>query len=314
MKHSRICGVCTKGALSWCVTCPAAFCSLECQILSGKVGHSIECRNPNYVDRIWTATDVNIFVKTGYKIGYGAAGSVWANDDIDSTVVIKLSAVRESCRKYETDFQIAKKIARRMKKYGFDNPLACVIEVFAEIPEVINEEGFKHCALVMQRVFRPSNLPFPDEIQSYHAYLGEEDWTNKHAFRGIYLGAEQIEPAIQPKTLVELASAMGNLIGFLHYGARCDASDMEYLLGKPEAREDVQVGVMAVDFDQVKFYTRQQMGSKEIREKFNWSIWQESYFPHNDNVTLFPAFEEAYLKQAQRFGYLRLAEEVLQEE
>jgi hypothetical protein len=320
MKSFRVCGICTKRTLEHCSNCNAAICSQECQKLASVSGHRLECRNPDTIQRNWTTELVNSFVAgpevdgSSYVIGKGGAGTVYANDRIDPNVVIKMSRIRESCKQCETDFKIATRIAEQTKKLGFQNSHACVVEVFSEIPEIHGSDGFKRCALVQQRVFRPSGLPFSEDVLSYHAYLGEPDWVKKHNDRGIYLGAKQIAEVIDPLPLVELAKAMGNLIGFLHYGVRCDAGDMEYLLGKTENREDSPIKVIAVDFDRMKFYSKDQMTSDEARRMFSWSIRQESYFPERDEEELFPAFETAYLHQASRFGYLKVAEAVLEDE
>ena len=283
-----------------------------CQGKAWVAGHLLECGRKDGEARHWATEDVVAFVRTGVEIGSGGAGRVYANEEIDPSVVIKMSSVRMSCKQFERDFSIAKKMEERIKHNQFHNPLACVVEVFAEIPEVEVEAGFIHCALIQQRVFRPKGLPFPESVQSYQAYLGEEDYLHTDSRRGIYLGANQIEPAIEPATLMELAAAMGDLIGFLHYGALCDAGDMEYLLGTLDDRADARVGIIAVDFDRVQFFTREQMSSNEVVRAFHWSIRQETYFPDTDSP-LYPAFEKAYLHQGARFGYLPLARKVLEE-
>jgi hypothetical protein len=320
MKSFRVCTICSKRTVERCVNCKTAICSQECQKLAWVSGHRLECQNPTSIQHNWSIILVNSFVAgpdvdgSGYVIGKGGAGTVYANDQIDPNIVIKMSRIRESCKQYETDFKIGEKIARRTKKHNFQNQHACVVEVFAEIPEIQGSDGFKRCALIQQRVFRPAGLEFSDDVLSYHAYLGEPDWVKKHNDRGIYLGAKQIAMAIDPLPLVELAKAMGNLIGFLHYGVRCDAGDMEYLLGRSEDRDDSPIKVIAVDFDRVKFYKKSQMASDEARRMFSWSIRQESYFPEHDEEQLFPAFEAAYLHQASRFGYLKIAQAVLEDE
>lgn len=260
----------------------------------------------------WNAERVLKFVREGSTvIGRGGAGIVYANDRIDPDVVIKVSKSQTTCASFGTDFKIASEIHRQMREFQYENRLANVVQVIAEFPDISIEPGFKHCALVMQRVHRPLLLPEPESTLAYQAYLGNDSIVRSVPGRGIYIGVEQIAPTIAPDTVEQLAEAMGSLVGFLHYGAMSDATDMEYLLGYTDSATRA-IGVVAIDFDRVGFFTPEQIESEsaEVVERFYWSLDQEEYFPKPDSP-LYDVFRDAYLREGTRFGFESLAQKVL---
>lgn len=285
----------------------------------------------------WTEARVIKFIKTGNRIGRGGVGVVYANPSMDDTVAIKVSASRSTCRDFEGEYKIAKAIhdaatssSSSASHSSYENPysLSRVVEIVKELPAIELEPGFKHCALVMQLVHRPSDLPHEnDSALSYQAYIAKPSYDKVVPGRGIYLGAEQIVGAIKPHTLEQLATSLGSLLGMLHYRAKCDANDMEYLLGyivddddtdkengdkaNSGEKKDKKIQIVALDFDRVRFYTVEQMKSSEVLEHYYWSIDQEYYFPKPDQQPLYDRFKTAYLAEADNNGLLDVAQLVI---
>lgn len=259
-------------------------------------------------DKEWTEKRVVEFIKGGKIIGRGGVGAVYANPAVDKNVAIKVSTSKITCRNFESEYEIAQEIHRQSVDYK--NELARVVVIIAELPAIELEKGFTHCALVMQLVHRPQGLPHADSELSYQEYIAKPTYSKLVPGRGIYLGAAEIAPLFAPKyPLEQLATSLGSLLGMLHYQAKCDANDMEYLVGYIESKRRIQI--VALDFDRVKFYTTEQMKSAEVLERYYWSIDQEFYFPKPEEP-LYEQFKAAYFAEAENNSLLEIAKLVIE--
>lgn len=289
-KAEVVCDMCN---MSYCEKCSTDLVSCNKQI--SKTG--------------WTPELILKFKNTGIFIGRGGKGRVFANDTLDSSAVIKLSKSVIECTKYGTEYDIAKIISRAATTLHFRDENATVVKVCANVDGVVDPETNEtFCALVMQRVFRPVLEFGSDNTLSYQLYLGMDGTQpSTHAQRGNYIGQKQLLQLVGMKGLHAFTVSSGRLLAFLQYGAKVDANDMEYLLGS-SAEEPTRLKIFAVDFDRVGEVTNYQHNIDHLA----WSLQAESYFPDPGDDMLYPLFKNAYLTEADKYGYKGIAEQVLE--
>lgn len=242
-------------------------------------------------------------------IGRGGFGRVYANDAIDSNIAIKFSKSRASCASFATEYKLASGIEIAKRESNFVDPNYKVIRVYADISDVMlpGEEPESSCAFVMQRVHRPTLEFGSDNRLSYQVYLGSDTSVTSPG-RGNYLSKADLSALIGPERVKEFAQSAGRLLAFLHYGAKVDAVDMEYILGYV-GTDPTALKVYAIDFDRVRpitIYNATTVGQLE------WSIASEPYFPYPSDETLYPLFKKGYLSTAAQFQALITAETVLE--
>jgi hypothetical protein len=250
------------------------------------------------------------FFRTGRTIGRGGYGRVVANDAVCPGVVVKYSRSAVDCRQFEGEYAVVRHITGEMERLGFRDEHAGIVPVLAEFPSVELRAGERWCALVMQRIFRP-HLEFgANNTLSYQLYLGSAYSQAPRTIgkRGNYIGPAQVEALLGRAGVEALAVSMARLIAFLHYGAKVDAVDMEYLLGSTVEAPD-RVRVVAVDFDRV----RRIDPATETVETLEMSLSNEPYFPTYADRRLFALFKAAYLADAAVYGFVGVAQRVMAE-
>jgi hypothetical protein len=125
--------------------------------------------------------------------------------------------------------------------------------------------------------------------------------------RGNYIGTDDIRTLIGQEQMEAFAHSSGRFLAFLHYGAKVDASDMEYIIGYVKGEDRLRV--YAVDFDRVKPINA--YGSGTVAE-LEWSIAAEAYFPYPSDEQLYPRFKSGYLEVAAEMGKADFAGSVIQ--
>lgn len=299
------CAQCRASAKFRCGRCENIFyCSPECQ-KQNFAQHRIACGPME-----WTAEKVTEFFQGGHEIGRGGFGRVFANEQICPAVLVKYSRSQAECTKFETEYEIAVHIAEQTEKLHFRDDNVAVVKVIKEISNLRDiSQGQTWCAMVMQRILRPRLQFGADNTLSYQLYLGNAPEIPPHTSigRGNYIGPMQAEQLLGRARVEALAMSMGRLIGFLHYGAKVDATDMEYLLGSTTEEPD-RLRVFAVDFDRV----RKIDPAAEDPHNLEWSLAQEAYFPTFEDMALYKNFKRGYLEQAKLYNYVTKASEVIE--
>lgn len=302
-----VCVICKAESDNAC-ECGTPYCGVEHQRLHWtRGGHRYSQRHiaGSTVVR-WDEKLVVDFYRTGTQIGRGGFGTVYANEAYPD-LVIKYSQSAVSCASFGSEFEIAQRIQSAAEKHGFTDPNVEVVKVLAEVTNIRSLlAGEPWCALVMHRVLRPRIEFGASNNMSYQAYIGEEGVTHSYPGRGNYIGPELIAEVVAPVKLERIATSLGRLLGFLHYYAKVDATDMEYILGT-DATDDTP-RIFALDFDRVKpikNYTDKTVGDLQ------WAMSAESYFPMPEQA-IFSSFERAYIDMAASAGAKDFAEKVME--
>ena len=170
--------------------------------------------------------------------------------------------------------------------------------------------------MVLERVVKPyydDSINDKYSLLSYQAHIGEPDPESiiLRPGRGIYIGINHIARILNMVgDEIQLVTALGRFIAFIHYGIKTDGQDMEYLLGiNPKTN---RTNIYIVDFDRVTLYDT--LDNENVIEMFAWSLGSEPYFPDPDaQPELYDVFSHEYLQIAKKFGYKNIAEKVLEE-
>ncbi len=256
----------------------------------------------------WTPDKILQFYSTGEMIGRGGFGRVYGNDAMDPNIAIKFSRSKLACADFEVEYKLASRIHQRQRELGFADENYELIRVYADVPAVTLPDSPEdsHCAFVMQRVHQPRLRFGSDNRLSYQFYLGS-DVSVTSPGRGNYIGVDDIRTLIGEEKMKDFAYSAGRFLAFLHYGAKVDASDMEYIIGYVKGEERLKV--YALDFDRVKPINA--YGSAAVGE-LEWSISSEPYFPYPTDELLYPRFKSGYLQVANEMGMVDFAEMVIQ--
>ena len=290
------CSLCTKPAT---VRCPRRCGYIACD----HCGHA----QPHSCGTKWTPAKILKFYSSGEMIGRGGFGRVYGNQAMDPNVAIKFSRNRESCADFEVEFKLASRIHTIQKQLNFVDENYELISVYADVPDVTlpDSPDESHCAFVMQRVHKPTIEFGSDNRMSYQAYLGtDENFTASG--RGNYIGTNELRNLVGQEQLEALGYSAGRFLAFLHYGAKVDAGDMEYIIGHVAGSDKLKV--YALDFDRVKKINDYTPAT--IKE-LEWSISAESYFPFPGDQ-LYPLFRKGYFQVSAQMGNAETAKRVIE--
>ena len=299
------CATCSKKASFRCNQCRLQYyCSAEHQKIDWNAKHRLICGK---YKQSWNEGKVVSFYNSGSQIGRGGFGQVMVNPSIDPAVAIKYSKSRVSCASFSSEFKIASYIQKAAKSSGFEDKHAAVVKILADVSEISTlREGEIYCALVMDYIKRPNFEFGSDNALSYQAYVGADDPMYAHTSngRGNYIGLDHVLK-IMDVTQAELFVSMGRLIGFLHYVAEVDATDMEYIVGSSSM--DGTLKIYAIDFDRVGRVENYQINIDTLV----WSLSQETYFP-NPTQSDYELFRKAYIGMASTPEKKAIAKKVIQ--
>jgi len=299
------CGL-TMAALNVCPTCDTAtYCNVDCQKRHWQTVHHRQCTLPvqaaltigvNYTDADFYA---KFFNGNEQVLGRGGRGIAFVNPEFPG-IVIKKSTNIDICRGNNEEYATITTLQQALE--GLDFGLVSLITVHN-----YTVDDFAQCYLIMDHIRKPSiplQFGWKPTVESLQTYVGESTHHKVQPSRGEYIGRREIQQLLfknsnnPTQDMVQLCADLGRFIASIHFVAKFDGVDIEYILGYGRG-EKGRMQVTALDFDLCKEITDWSNGIQGGIEQCVWSLAAESYYPQytpeDPNNPCYLAFRDAYL-------------------
>ncbi len=258
----------------------------------------------------WTKERVRAFIEhpARQQIGKGGHGVVYVNDACCKGIAIKLSTLRpQICLsfRYEQDTyeRIVSHRAQTVGRVGMLPLIATVQDVSMIIDPSDNPRSY--CAVIMYRVYRPPEVELGQADQlAVHEHIGaiDADYLELVENRGVYVGrALTMDILREPLSALDsVARDLGRFLSGLHYRARVDGNDLEYILGTTYLNTSTR-RIYVIDMDKVHWLEDKPPSLRDEVDALAMVIENEPYFASPEQAH-FTAFAEAYTDEAAKWS------------
>lgn len=231
------------------------------------------------------------------RIGAGTEGIVYTSKE-DTSLILKSSirpASSKLCEKWKRESDIQYRIREEFhKEYKGDEILD-----YMEIPKIVARIADDKCHIVMERVIPVfgNTLSLRDlNGRAVHPMLSYDNRCENMGEIGIHIGRDMVKK-IYPISILNVS--MARFLAFIQFKLGYDGNDIEYLLSPTK--------MYVIDFGKV--------GPLTPFEKYK-STGQTNAFNAFDSKGGYyflksKEFQEAYIKEADRFGFKAYAEKII---